>query len=140
MVMYVVIFLLLEAISRPLVARVLCWHSSVILRKNRAPVVELLTLRRSHLRPNHLHVMINAPEPHELTTALHPEGDPHPSSDVIFGAKKSLIGEYPPSTGRGLLRPCCQAHPQGVSTTLCLPFISFSLPWKGEFFSSIETR
>ena len=49
-----------------------------------------------------------------------PEGDPYPSSGVIFGAKKSLIGEYAPSAGTGRLRPCCHARPQSVPTTLLL--------------------
>jgi protocatechuate 3,4-dioxygenase beta subunit len=56
------------------------------------PVGELLlTLRRHNLRPNHLHVMINAPGFCKLTTALYPEGDVYLTSDPVFGVKKSLV-------------------------------------------------
>jgi len=51
----------------------------------------LLTLGRHNARPSHLHVVIDAPGFHKLTTALYPEGDPYLSSDVIFGEKKSLV-------------------------------------------------
>jgi len=51
----------------------------------------LHTLRRHNARPNHLHVVIEAPGFHKLTTALYPEGDPYLSSDVVFGVKKSLV-------------------------------------------------
>jgi len=56
------------------------------------PVGELLlTLGRHNARPSHLHVVIDAPGFHKLTTALYPEGDPYLSSDVIFGERKSLV-------------------------------------------------
>ena len=51
----------------------------------------LLKLGRHNLRPSHLHMMIEAPGFHKLTTALYPEGDPILSSDAIFGVKKSLV-------------------------------------------------
>lgn len=51
----------------------------------------LLTLRRHNARPNHLHVVIEAPGFHKLTTALYPEGDPYLSSDFVLGVKKSLV-------------------------------------------------
>lgn len=51
----------------------------------------LLSLRRHHLRPNHLRGVIDTPYFHKVTTALYPEGDPRLSSDDIFGAKKSLV-------------------------------------------------
>jgi hypothetical protein len=51
----------------------------------------LLTLRRHNARPNHLHVVIEAPGFHKLITSLYPEGDPYLSSDVTFGVKKSLV-------------------------------------------------
>ena len=51
----------------------------------------LLALGRHNARPNHLHVMINAPGFHKLTTALYLEGDPYLSNDVTFGVKKSLV-------------------------------------------------
>ena len=51
----------------------------------------LLALERHNARPSHLHVMIDAPGFHKLTTALYFEGDPYLSSDVTFGVKKSLV-------------------------------------------------
>ncbi|KAI0049215.1 aromatic compound dioxygenase [Auriscalpium vulgare] len=51
----------------------------------------LLLLRRHNIRPNHLHLMIDAPGYRKLTTAVYPEGDPYLSSDVVFGVKKSLV-------------------------------------------------
>jgi protocatechuate 3,4-dioxygenase beta subunit len=56
------------------------------------PVGELLlALGRHNARPSHLHVMIDAPGFHKLTTMLYPEGDPYLTSDVISGVKKSLV-------------------------------------------------
>jgi len=56
------------------------------------PVGELLlTLGRHNLRPSHLHMMIDAPGFHKLTTALFPEGDAILASDAVFGVKKSLV-------------------------------------------------
>jgi len=56
------------------------------------PVGELLlTLNRHNMRPNHLHLMIEAPGYQTLTTALYPEGDGWLSSDAVFGVKKSLV-------------------------------------------------
>ncbi|KAI0002116.1 aromatic compound dioxygenase [Russula compacta] len=51
----------------------------------------LLALGRHNVRPNHLHVIIEAPGFHKLTTSLYPEGDTFLSSDAVFGVKKSLI-------------------------------------------------
>ena len=51
----------------------------------------LLKLGRHNLRPNHLHMMIDAPGYRKLTTALYPEGDAILSSDAVFGVKKSLV-------------------------------------------------
>ena len=51
----------------------------------------LLTLGRHNLRPSHLHMMIDAPGFHKLTTALFPEGDAILASDAVFGVKKSLV-------------------------------------------------
>jgi len=51
----------------------------------------LLTLGRHNLRPSHLHMMIDAPGFHKLTTALYPEGDAILASDAVFGVKKSLV-------------------------------------------------
>ncbi|KAI9510325.1 aromatic compound dioxygenase [Russula earlei] len=56
------------------------------------PVGELLlTLGRHNIRPNHLHVMIDAPGFRKLTTSLYPEGDAFLSSDAVFGVKRSLV-------------------------------------------------
>lgn len=51
----------------------------------------LLKLGRHNMRPNHLHLMIEAPGFNNLTTALYPEGDDWLSSDAVFGVKKSLV-------------------------------------------------
>ncbi|KAI0274103.1 aromatic compound dioxygenase [Russula aff. rugulosa BPL654] len=51
----------------------------------------LLTLGRHNIRPNHLHMMIDAPGFRKLVTSLYPEGDEFLSSDAVFGVKKSLI-------------------------------------------------
>ena len=51
----------------------------------------LVTLGRHNIRPNHLHMMIEAPGFHKLVTSLYPEGDVFLSSDAVFGVKKSLV-------------------------------------------------
>jgi len=51
----------------------------------------LLALGRHNIRPNHLHMMIDAPGFRKLTTALYPDGDIYLSSDPVFGVKKSLV-------------------------------------------------
>ena len=43
------------------------------------------------MRPNHLHLMIEAPGYHKLTTALYPDGDQFLATDAVFGVKKSLV-------------------------------------------------
>lgn len=43
------------------------------------------------MRPNHLHMMIEAPGFRKLTTAWYPEGDEFLESDAVFGVKKSLV-------------------------------------------------
>jgi len=56
------------------------------------PVGELLVhLERHNMRPNHIHMMLEAPGFHRLTTALYPEGDAYLASDAVFGVKKSLV-------------------------------------------------
>jgi len=64
-------------------------------RKNvdtQGPVGQLLlTLGRHNIRPSHLHIMIDAPGFHKLTTSLYPEGDVFLSSDAVFGVKRSLV-------------------------------------------------
>jgi len=59
------------------------------------PVGELLLiLNRHNMRPNHLHLMIEAPGYHKLVTALYPDGDKYLTSDAVFGVKESLVVKY----------------------------------------------
>ena len=51
----------------------------------------LLVIGRHNIRPNHLHMIIDAPGFRKLTTALYPEGDVYLTSDPVFGVKKSLV-------------------------------------------------
>jgi protocatechuate 3,4-dioxygenase beta subunit len=56
------------------------------------PVGELLLLLGRHnMRPNHLHVMVEAPGFHKLVTAFYPDGCDYIRSDCVFGVKKSLV-------------------------------------------------
>ena len=55
----------------------------------------LLMLGRHNMRPNHLHLMIEAPGFQRLVTALYPEGDSWLASDAVFGVKKSLVVVMP---------------------------------------------
>lgn len=56
------------------------------------PVGELLLLLGRHnMRPNHLHVVVEAPGFHKLVTAFYPEGCDFLRSDCVFGVKKSLV-------------------------------------------------
>ncbi|KAI0087399.1 aromatic compound dioxygenase [Irpex rosettiformis] len=56
------------------------------------PVGELLVaLGRHNMRPNHLHLMVEAPGHQKLVTSLYPEGDEWLASDAVFGVKKSLV-------------------------------------------------
>ncbi|KAG0706936.1 aromatic compound dioxygenase [Suillus ampliporus] len=56
------------------------------------PVGELLCLLGRHnMRPNHIHLMVEAPGFHKLVTALYPEGCEYLRSDCVFGVKKSLV-------------------------------------------------
>ena len=43
------------------------------------------------MRPNHLHITVEAPGYKKLTTALYPEGDSWLASDAVFGVKRSLV-------------------------------------------------
>lgn len=43
------------------------------------------------MRPNHLHMMVEAPGYHKLVSSLYPEGCPYLESDAVFGAKRSLV-------------------------------------------------
>ncbi|KAN0084096.1 Intradiol ring-cleavage dioxygenase [Tylopilus felleus] len=56
------------------------------------PVGELLVSQGRHnMRPNHLHMIVEAPGYHQLITSLYPEGCPYLGSDSVFGVKKSLV-------------------------------------------------
>lgn len=58
------------------------------------PVGELLLyLNRHNMRPNHLHIAIEAPGYRKLVTALYAKGDEWLSSDAVFGVKRSLVVE-----------------------------------------------
>jgi protocatechuate 3,4-dioxygenase beta subunit len=59
------------------------------------PVGKMLrTLARHPYRPAHVHFKIAAPGYRTLTTALYVAGDRYLDSDVVFGAKKSLVVSY----------------------------------------------
>ncbi|KAI0747988.1 aromatic compound dioxygenase [Daedaleopsis nitida] len=59
------------------------------------PVGELLLAMGKHnMRPNHLHLMVEAPGFRKLVTAWYPEGDEWLASDAVFGTKKSLLVTY----------------------------------------------
>ncbi|KAJ3485594.1 hypothetical protein NLI96_g4850 [Meripilus lineatus] len=51
----------------------------------------LLKLGRHNIRPNHLHLMVEAAGYQKLVTSLYPDGDDYLSSDAVFGVKKSLV-------------------------------------------------
>ncbi|KAI0792512.1 aromatic compound dioxygenase [Abortiporus biennis] len=56
------------------------------------PVGELLIATGRHnMRPNHLHLMVEAPGYRKLVTSLYPKGDDFLQSDAVFGVKKSLV-------------------------------------------------
>ncbi|KAI6043986.1 aromatic compound dioxygenase [Pisolithus marmoratus] len=56
------------------------------------PVGELLlAMNRHNMRPNHLHMVLEAPGYHKLVTAFYPEGCKFIQSDSVFGVKKSLV-------------------------------------------------
>ena len=66
------------------------------------PVGKMLrALSRHPYRPAHLHFMIAAPGYNTLTTALYIAGDKYLDSDVVFGAKKSLVARYHHSATNG---------------------------------------
>ena len=45
-------------------------------------------------RPAHVHFMIRAPGYQPLTTHIFRDGDPYLDSDVVFGVRSSLVGDY----------------------------------------------
>lgn len=55
------------------------------------------------MRPNHLHLMVEAPGFRKLVTALYPSGDEFLASDAVFGVKQGLVVVrhfIPPNTSR----------------------------------------
>lgn len=43
------------------------------------------------MRPNHLHMIVQAPGFRKLTTTFYPEGDKWLESDAVFAVKESLV-------------------------------------------------
>lgn len=59
------------------------------------PVGRMLNaLGRHPMRPAHIHFLISAPRYQTLTTALYIAGDRYLDSDVVFGARDSLVVDY----------------------------------------------
>jgi hydroxyquinol 1,2-dioxygenase len=59
------------------------------------PVGEMLEAQGRHpWRPAHVHFMISAPGFEQLVTHVFVAGDKYLDSDVVFGVKDSLIGEF----------------------------------------------
>ncbi|KAI0670514.1 aromatic compound dioxygenase [Trametes maxima] len=76
----------------------------------------LLGMGRHNMRPNHLHMMIEAPGFKKLTTALYPEGDEWIESDAVFGVKKSLVVKLEKVRDEGEARK--RGFPRGDTFTL----------------------
>jgi hydroxyquinol 1,2-dioxygenase len=49
---------------------------------------------RSNVRPAHVHVRVEAPGFHRLTTMLFVEGDPYVADDPVFGVKDGLVHPF----------------------------------------------
>ncbi len=59
------------------------------------PVGQMLAATGRHpWRPAHVHFMIRAPGYQPLTTHIFRDGDPYLDSDVVFGVRSSLVGDY----------------------------------------------
>jgi len=100
--------------------------------ENQGPVAELLAMRRHNLRPNHLRMVIHAPWTPQAHDGIVPRRRFIP---LDFWCEESLVrGEYAPSTGRGRLRACRQAHPQSLSRPVCLAFVTSPCVVKLSFF------
>jgi hydroxyquinol 1,2-dioxygenase len=66
------------------------------------PVGQMLLASGRHpWRPAHLHFMISAPGHERLITHLFRAGDPYLDSDVVFGVRSSLIGNFVRHDGGG---------------------------------------
>ncbi|TFK86369.1 aromatic compound dioxygenase [Polyporus arcularius HHB13444] len=51
----------------------------------------LLAVGRHNMRPNHIHLIVEAPGFRKLITMFYPEGDTWLESDAVFAVKKSLV-------------------------------------------------
>jgi hydroxyquinol 1,2-dioxygenase len=59
------------------------------------PVGRMLVATGRHpWRPAHVHFRIRAPGYQPLTTHLFKDPDPYLDSDVVFGVRSSLVGDY----------------------------------------------
>lgn len=81
------------------------------------PVGKLLELQGRHpWRPAHVHFMIEAPEFERLITHVFVSGDRYLDSDVVFGVKDSLIGDFvkcpagPAADGSDQMNPYYALH------------------------------
>ncbi len=64
----------------------------LISRRLQGPVGQLLlAVGRHNMRPNHIHLIIEAPGFRKLITMFYPEGDTWLESDAVFAVKKSLV-------------------------------------------------
>jgi hydroxyquinol 1,2-dioxygenase len=70
----------------------------------------------SHMRPSHIHFMVEAPGYHRIVTHLFERGDKYIEGDAVFGVKAPLIVDFqrlPPGkapTGETLDTPFCLIH------------------------------
>ncbi len=48
----------------------------------------------SHMRPAHIHFMVDAPGYHRVTTHLFQKGDEYIETDVVYGVKEKLIVDF----------------------------------------------
>jgi hydroxyquinol 1,2-dioxygenase len=63
-------------------------------------VGELMTRTKlSHMRPAHIHFLVEAPGYHRIITHIFQAGDPYIESDVVFGVKAPLIVKFEKRTG-----------------------------------------
>jgi hydroxyquinol 1,2-dioxygenase len=58
----------------------------------------------SHMRPSHIHFLVEAPGYERIITHLFQNGDPYIETDVVYGVKKELIVDFqhmPPGRAPG---------------------------------------
>ena len=80
------------------------WFSSILPTSYPIPddgtVGKLLqAANRNIMRPGHVHVRVEAPGFHRLTSMLFIDGDPFMDSDPVFGVKQSLIMKFVQRSG-----------------------------------------